>query len=259
LIRHATDVSIAATAGRIQPPVRIIEGGETLTEADQSGEAGDEKASPGDLLSRRGFLSQGAVLVGGVTLLASPSAQASTLARSAREAAAPGALSSSQVATLKAALARLLPKDELGPGAVEMGVHTYINGALKVAYRAQLPIYRSLLATLDKVATGKGGKSFATLPAAKQDAVLAAVEAGKSGGPQAAGAFQVLLEHMREGAFADPMYGGNASGTGWKLIGYPGIQLVALAKNQEIGTKVEPTHKTARSYGGKPFNGPAID
>jgi Gluconate 2-dehydrogenase subunit 3 len=109
-----------------------------------------------------------------------------------------------------------------------------------------------------------GAASFSGLAASHQISLLKQFEAGK--GPSlsasdqktAASIFQVLLRHMREGMFADPMYGGNHALAGWDLIGYPGVKLVYTAHEQAIGTKLPRAKKTAKSYGGTPFNGPYI-
>ena len=175
------------------------------------------------------------------------------------------ALTDREMTTLRAALAQLLPKDELGPGAVEAGVDVYIDTALAHAYTALLPTYRTLLAAVEKAAASAHGLSFASLAAADQIALLGQLEAGKAPGvavsDQAAAAkgFQLLLAHMREGMFGDPMYGGNRNTAGWQLIGYPGVTLVWTAGDQAIGAKVPPSNKTAASYGGAPFDGPDIN
>jgi hypothetical protein len=109
-----------------------------------------------------------------------------------------------------------------------------------------------------------GASSFAALSSEQQISLLSEFEAGTPPGVAAAdsatvsGLFQLLLEHMREGMFGDPMYGGNAGLSGWTLIGYPGIQLVTTAAEQQINATVKPSNKTARSYGGKPYNGPPV-
>jgi hypothetical protein len=63
---------------------------------------------------------------------------------------------------------------------------------------------------------------------------------------------------MREGLFGDQMYGGNRNRAGWKLIGYPDIKITWTASQQKLGAHVKPSGKTAKSYGGKPYNGPAV-
>jgi gluconate 2-dehydrogenase gamma chain len=55
--------------------------------------------------------------------------------------------------------------------------------------------------------------------------------------------FAQLLQMFYEGMFADPIYGGNQSKLGWKMIGYPGVntnhrQNIIKFKNKPY--KVEP-------------------
>jgi gluconate 2-dehydrogenase gamma chain len=218
-------------------------------------------------LTRRGFLGRTATAAGGITLLGGSVAHASRFLDStviADIAAGSGALTAAELATLTAVLAQLLPADSLGPGAVETGVPTYINRSLAGSYKPLLPVYKGLLPMFDKAAVALGASSFKALSTANQVGLLGKFEAGDPPGLTAAekstvaGTFQLLLEHMREGMFGDPMYGGNVDLAGWKLIGYPDIQLETLAKAQEIGAVVKPSNKTAKSYGGKPYNGPPV-
>jgi gluconate 2-dehydrogenase gamma chain len=217
-------------------------------------------------LTRRGFLGRTAAVAGGITMLGGSVAHASRFLGSTTAvdaAAGSGALSSAELATLTSVLAQLLPPDSLGPGAVEAGVPTYINRSLAGSYKPLAPVYQALLSTIEKSAEALGA-SFSKLSDAQQIELLTRVEAGDPPGISAseatsvAGDFQLLLEHMREGMFGDPMYGGNIDLAGWKLIGYPDIQLETFAKAQEIDAVVKPSNKTAQSYGGKPYNGPPV-
>ncbi len=56
------------------------------------------------------------------------------------------------------------------------------------------------------------GADFASVPPEEQDARLAAVPSFK----------QTLFVHCCEGMYADPVYGGNHGGAGWRAIGFPG-------------------------------------
>ena len=71
--------------------------------------------------------------------------------------------------------------------------------------------------------------SFVRLDAARQDAVISALEEGKAQGftyPTAQAFFNTLRTHTMEGMFADPVYGGNKDFAGWRLVGFPGAQPV---------------------------------
>lgn len=196
-------------------------------------------------LSRRNFIQRSAVVVGGAVVATAAIGAADA---EAAHAAAPATLASDEMTTLKAILARLLPADAGGPGAVEANVHVYIDRQLGTeAYAADLPVYRQNLATLNRVSRG----SFAALTAEQQDSLLMRIEAGKVSSVSQA-FFFMLLGHMREGMFSDPMYGGNANFAGWDLIGFPGIKYYYTAQEQAIGTKVTPAHVSIASVGGKP-------
>lgn len=161
---------------------------------------------------------------------------------------APIALTDAELTTLKAALDVIIPEDDLGPGANQIGVFVYIDRALASRYAAQLSAYQDGLAALDKAA-GSGG--FAGLSADQGEEILKNAEAGTVDGlPD--GFFAMLLNHTREGMFADPMYGGNVNFAGWDLIGYPGVKLVWTAEDQAIGSTPKPEHISVAQYGGTP-------
>jgi len=214
-------------------------------------------------VTRRQFIGRSATVAGGVAIVGVGGA--SLLDSAARAVAAvPSVLTSAQMATLTAALAQLFPTDSLGPGAVDLGVPAYIDGALAGSYHDLLPAYQSLLGMFDAAAQTLGASSFSGLTGAQQQQLLTKFESGTAPGVPSseastvAGLFQLLLEHMREGLFGDPMYGGNKGQAGWKMIDYPGIKIDWLPKDQQIGTRVPRTNKTAKSYGGKPYNGPPL-
>src|SRR5690606_28624535 len=81
----------------------------------------------------------------------------------------PTALTDAEFTTLKAAIARLIPADELGPGAVEAGVQIFIDRALAGPYAATLPLYQAGLAALDQAA---GADGFSGLSPERQDELL---------------------------------------------------------------------------------------
>jgi gluconate 2-dehydrogenase gamma chain len=159
---------------------------------------------------------------------------------------APVNLTDTELTTLKAALDRLIPNDDLGPGANEMGVFVYIDRAIGRNPDALSSTYQQGLAALD-TAAGSGG--FAGLDAAKQDEILTSAEAGKLEGDPG-GFFATLLQQTREGMFSDPIYGGNVGFAGWDLIGYSGIKLVWDAEAQALDAIPEPAHVSVAEFGG---------
>jgi gluconate 2-dehydrogenase gamma chain len=154
-----------------------------------------------------------------------------------------------ELETLKAVLDRLIPSDDLGPGANEMGVFVYMDRAIGGRSADSGPILKKGLAALD-AASGSGG--FKSLAADKQDAMLTTLEGGAIAG--AAGMpkefFQTLITHTRIGMFCDPVWGGNVNFAGWDLMGYPGIKLVWTAEDQAVNSTPKPEHISVAQYGG---------
>jgi gluconate 2-dehydrogenase gamma chain len=156
-----------------------------------------------------------------------------------------------EAAFIEAAVARLIPTDELGPGAIEAGVPLFLDRQLAGQYghgkrwymqgpwAKGLPtqgyqsrytpaqMYRVAIADIDRVVgRDHDGAAFAKLAAADQDKVLSQLESGQLalGSTDAQGFFQQLLQNTLEGFFSDPIYGGNRDMVGWKLIGFPGAR-----------------------------------
>jgi len=168
----------------------------------------------------------------------------------------PQTLTAAQVLVLAAALDRLIPSDENGPGAKEAMVWRYIDLNLGGQYTALQPTYAEGLANLDDYAQQTQGQPFAHLEAAQQDAILKAMQAGTGPGGGAGKAFfQVLRQHAVEGMFGDPSHGGNANFVGWNLIGYPGVRLVMPAEWQAVDARVPPSNKSTYDYSNFSFQG----
>lgn len=160
-----------------------------------------------------------------------------------------GFLRPQEVATLNAALARLIPSS--GPGdwsAADLGVATYIDMILSAftaagsappvfaggPYRSDFPsfqslsrvkalgwraqvqqwqgLYRSGLAHLDRAAGG----NFATALPEVQDAVLEELDLSGDA------FFTALYDHTMEGVYSHPVYGGNAGYKSWMSVGFAG-------------------------------------
>jgi gluconate 2-dehydrogenase gamma chain len=159
-------------------------------------------------------------------------------------------LTAAEAATLEALVARLIPHDANGPGALEAGVARYIDGALGNALAAQRPAYAAGLAALDAYARSRGGAPFAALPPARQDELIGDLEALRAPGftPSSSAFFELVLGHTLEGMFGDPHYGGNRNFIGWELIGYPGLRLAVTAEQQRMDAELEPTLRSAYDH-----------
>jgi gluconate 2-dehydrogenase gamma chain len=191
--------------------------------------------------ARRAFLkgaALGAGAVAGVGLV--PEALAQTHAQhtdgpaTTAQAHAHGAghgtfLNDDDAATVAAFAERLMPAAPGKPGAGDAGVLNYIDLALAGAYADLQDFYRRGLAALDAFCRKTHNQRFAQLDAARQDAVISALEQGKATEftwPSAQAFFNTVRTHTMEGMFADPVYGGNKDFAGWLLIGFPGAQPV---------------------------------
>jgi len=193
-----------------------------------------------DKWSRREMLRRG-VALGAVTTI-----PANLLAQAARNEPYVN-LTAAEAATLEAVVARLIPRDANGPGALEAGAARYIDGALGDALAAQRPAYAAGLAALEAYARSTAGRSFAALDPERQDALLTDLEQNRAGGFSGGSAafFELVLGHTLEGTFGDPHYGGNQHYIGWELVGYPGLRLAVTAEQQRMNAVLEPSHSSA--------------
>lgn len=133
-----------------------------------------------------------------------------------------------QARTAEAIFERLFPADADSAGATEIGVLAYVDRALDGPYQAQQESYRLGLAGLDRAARETCGAAFADCAADQQNALLALLEAGRLPDlptPIQQNFFALLRQHVQEGLFADPVYGGNRDKEGWRVLGHPGIWL----------------------------------
>lgn len=173
-----------------------------------------------------------------------------------------------EAAFIEAAVARLIPADDLGPGAREAGCAFFIDQQLAGAFGSaarwymqgpfgdaspeqgyQLPLtprqlYRLGIEQVNLHCASALGKTFDRLDTAAQDTVLQALEQARlptNDLPQQA-FFGMLLANSVEGFFADPIYGGNHDKVGWKLVGFPGVAAayVADVASYNVPYKVEP-------------------
>ena len=161
-------------------------------------------------------------------------------------------LTQPEAAFIEAAVARLIPADELGPGAKEAGVAFFIDrqlfggwgtmarmyrlgpwpeGTPQQGYQSPLTpqqVYRIGIRAVNEHCAKHHGKSFEALAAPQQDEVLRGLDAGKIEleAVRAQFFFNMLLANTIEGFFSDPVYGGNRDKVGWKLVGFPGVAAV---------------------------------
>jgi len=167
---------------------------------------------------------------------------------------------------IDAAISRLIPNDDLGPGAKEADVALFLDRQLAGPFgkasswymhgpwskgtktqgyqsrRTPAELYRAAIKAIDSYCTGKfGGKKFAALSADQQDQVLKGVESAdiKLDGVDGKTFFTVFLQNTIEGFFSDPIYGGNRDMVGWKLIGFPGAHYDYRPYVEKHGQKLD--------------------
>jgi gluconate 2-dehydrogenase gamma chain len=158
--------------------------------------------------------------------------------------------SAEEAAFIEAAVERLIPNDQVGPGAMKAGVpifldrqmvapfgrgeHFYLGGPWpkgtpEQGYQSRFSpaqLYRSAIAAIGKYVTGQyQGATFARLGIDDQEKVLKGLESGEISleeGVDARTFFEMLLQNTKEGYLSDPIYGGNKDMEAWKMIGFPG-------------------------------------
>lgn len=163
----------------------------------------------------------------------------------------PSFFTTEEWAFVNAAVALLIPADDLGPGAKEAGVPEFIDRQMQTSYGSgglwymqgpfkpdSIPemgyqlqlvpqqIYRLGIAATDDWCKAQFGKVFAELTGMQQQNVLEALDSGKAkfDAVPAATFFSFLWSNTREGFFSDPIHGGNQGLVGWKLINFPGAR-----------------------------------
>jgi gluconate 2-dehydrogenase gamma chain len=148
-------------------------------------------------------------------------------------------------------IARLMPADENGPGALEARADRYIDRALAGALRAQRPVYAAGLAAVNSYAQSSRGDAFTNLSPQDQDDVLTDVQYNRATSfiGNSSQFFDLVRTHMIQGVFGDPFYGGNDNFIGWDLIGYPGARIAVSANLQRMDVRPEPSRRSAYDYG----------
>jgi len=204
-----------------------------------------------DCLTRRQMLQRLGLMIGlagGLRLPARSSARAQGLGAVGN---ALVSLTPAEAETLRAIVARIIPADENGPGALEARADRFIDRALAGALKNQRSTYVAGLAALDAYAQSAKGSTFAKLPASDQDFILTEIQFNRAAGFDGGSGqfFNLVRTHTIQGTFSDPFYGGNENFIGWDLIGYPGARVVVSPNLQRMDIKPESSRKSAYDYG----------
>jgi len=173
-------------------------------------------------------------------------------------------LTAQETEILAAMIDRLIPSDDLGPGALEAGALRFIDRALSEAEMETADQYRAGLAALDRYSQYTRGAAFTELAAREQDSVLIDVQIGAATGAgtgfegSSAAFFNLVKGHTWQGVFGDPQYGGNVNFIGWDLIRYPGLRMRVTDEDQarlDAG-ELEPVRRSAYEFGQFQHGGP---
>ena len=235
--------------------------------------------------SRRKFLKDAGLF----TLLTGASSLSLVACKKEEKSAQPKALtffSPLDYAFIEAAVSRLIPADELGPGALEADVPVYIDRQLSGAhgggdrfYRSgpwregspqqgyQLrftpaELFRTALPALHAHVRAQHHTEFSKLSTEKQDSYLETLQKGgiDLGGVPSGLFFARLWALTVEGFFSDPVYGGNKDMVSWRMIGFPGAYgaYYELVDQHGIALKREPKSLADAHHHGLP-GGPDMD
>src|SRR5206468_12134837 len=91
-------------------------------------------------------------------------------------------LTPAEAETLRAIIARIIPADENGPGALEARAVRFIDRALAGALKNQRSAYAAELAAVDRFAQSSKGALFAKLAATHRASVLTEIQAKRATG-----------------------------------------------------------------------------
>ncbi|MFC4024314.1 gluconate 2-dehydrogenase subunit 3 family protein [Oceanobacillus longus] len=159
---------------------------------------------------------------------------------------------------LSMATERIFPEDEHGPGAIGLGVPYFIDKQLAGPWGrnadnymrppfqpGEVPLNRGDIflqgvRKINEVSRQKHEKLFIDLEKENQIEILEAFESGdvEMNKISSSTFFSLLRQGTIEGAYSDPMYGGNKNMEGWKMKEFPGAQMSYLDMVEEEEFKV---------------------
>jgi gluconate 2-dehydrogenase gamma chain len=153
-------------------------------------------------------------------------------------------LTAAQRRTTEMLVDRIIPADELGPGALECGAANYIDVQMADYLAPQKEGWIAGLDALDEFAKQTQGAAFAELSADKRDLLLTAIS-GNDGPQNLRTFFNTARTYTMQGTFGDPHYGGNTGGKGWDIIRYPGPRAATTPDMQRMDKPAEPYRRSA--------------
>ena len=172
-------------------------------------------------------------------------------------------LNGDEAAFIETAIDTLIPADEVGPGALELGVATFIDRQLNSGYGRGDRMYlqgpfiegtpeqgyqlrmtpselmRNGILDVNAFVRQKYQSTFDALSNEDRIAVLTQLERREIQLPTVPTPifFNLLYDLTMQGYFADPLYGGNKGKASWKMIGFPGIAAMYADKIEAYRNK----------------------
>lgn len=221
------------------------------------------KVNRRNLLKLAGAAGAGALPVVGVAAADEPMQMPAKNAAAATPVPAYGFFNSQEALFIEAAIDILIPSDEVGPGALELGVASFIDGQMNSGYGRGDRMYlegpfaegtpeqgyqlrmtpaeliRVGIKDVDVYCREKYHKRFQLLESTDKVAVLQALEKGTASLATVPDQvfFNILYELTVQGYFADPIYGGNRGKASWKMVGFPGVGMMYADKIVEYRNK----------------------
>ncbi|HSJ39381.1 MAG TPA: gluconate 2-dehydrogenase subunit 3 family protein [Planococcus sp. (in: firmicutes)] len=190
------------------------------------------------------------------------------------ETAAPGGVrglvfftNNAEFEILAQATERIFPEDDLGPGAIGLGVPYFIDrqlsgsygenskeymqppffpGEVTQGYQSRLrrnEMFRQGIDIMQQEAQSRFDANFVDLDGEQMDEILTAFQDDEieMKGVTSLFFFRLLRMATLEGAYADPIYGGNQGMEGWKMKDFPGHQLAYINEMEsEEFVEIEP-------------------
>lgn len=155
----------------------------------------------------------------------------------------------------------IFPEDELGPGAIALGVPYYIDKQLASPWAIHADDYRKKpllpgetplnrnqimldgIRKIQEVSEKDYGSDFIKLEEEQKIGILAKFEAGEveMKGVTSREFFSLLRSLTIEGCYCDPLYGGNKNMDGWRMKEFPGAQMAYIQYvDKEEFVKIDP-------------------
>lgn len=168
---------------------------------------------------------------------------------------------------LSQAVERIFPEDDLGPGAIGLGVPYFIDNQLAgnygsntkeymqgpffagestQGYQSRLTraeIFRQGIAKMNDEAQKRFSNPFTKLEGEQMDEIITAFQKNEveMKGVSSEFFFKLLRQATLEGAYADPIYNGNINMEGWRMKGFPGHQMAFINEiESEEYMEIEP-------------------